>query len=482
MSNDALSEFVETTATEFGIPGVAVGAWVNGREVHACHGVTSIENPLPVDPDTLFGLGSVSKTFTATAMMRLVADGRVELDAPVRRYVPELRLADEQTAAQVTVLTLLNHTSGLDWGLVFDTGEGDDALARYVEHLPELELIAPPGVRTSYSQGGYNLAGRIVEKVTDQTFERAVASLVFEPVGLSHSFYLHEEVMTRRFAVGHNRRDDGELSIARLRRRPRGDNPGGGLASSVSDLLGWARFHLGDGHAESGERVLPANVVHQMQQPTAALRGSNMGHSVGICWFLRDVDGVPTIGHGGSTNGQFAELLLAPEQSFAVVSLSNAGPDGIPCNQQIVRWALQSYLGLLDQDPEPLPYEEPRALEVVGSYENDVSTLTITRTDGPGLSLEVRMKPKSRAAYKEMPPDHDPFDLGLMPGNTDEYILTSGAFKGQRGFFTRDQTGAVVGVDLAGRLYNRTPMITKGSPIHRLLPAPARPVDGRYLG
>jgi CubicO group peptidase (beta-lactamase class C family) len=457
MTDHALSEFVEATATEFGIPGVAVGVWADGREVHACHGVTSIENPLPVDRETLFGLGSVSKTFTATALMRLVAEGHVELKGPVRRYLPELKLKDGRTAAKVTVLNLLNHTSGMDWGLVFDTGEGDDALARYVEHLPDLELIASPGARTSYSQGGYNLAGRIVEKVTNQTFERGVASLVFEPVGLSHSFYLHEEVMTRRFAVGHNRGDDGELSVARLRRRPRGDNPGGGLASSVSDLLRFARFHLGDGHAESGQRVLPTSVLHQMQQPTAALRGSNMGHAVGICWFLRDVDGVPTIGHGGSTNGQFAELLLVPERSFAVAALSNAGPDGIPCNQQILRWALHSYLGLVDQDPEPLPYEEAPALEVVGSYENDVSTLTITRTDGPALSLEVRIKPESRAAYKEMPPDHDPFYLGLLPGNTDEYILTSGAFKGQRGFFTRDQTGAVVGVDLAGRLYNRTP-------------------------
>lgn len=381
--------------------------------------------------------------------------------APVRSYLPELRLADEETAAQVTVLHLLNHTSGMDWGLVFDTGEGEDGLARYVEHLPELALIAPPGVRTSYSQGAYNLAGRIIETITDQTFERAVASLVFEPLGLSHSFYLHEDVMTRRFAVGHNRGEDGQLSIARLRRRPRGDNPGGGLASSLSDLLRFARFHLGDGHAEGGERVLPADVLHQMQQPTAVLRGSNMGHAVGVCWFLRDLDGVRTIGHGGSTNGQFAELLLVPERNFAVVSLSNAGPDGISCNQEIVRWALQSYLGLVDQDPEPLSYEEARAVEVVGSYENDISTLAIISTDGPGLSLEVRMKPESRAAYREMPPDHDPFDLGLLPGTSDEYILTSGAFKGQRGFFTRNQTGAVVGVDLAGRLYNRAPASAK---------------------
>ena len=162
--------------------------------------------------------------------------------------------------------------------------------------------------------------------------------------------------MTRRFAVGHNRGEDGTLSIGRLWRRWRGDNPGGGLASSVADQLRWARFHLGDGRAESGARVLPTEVLHRMKEQTVALRGSTLGDAFGICWFLRDVDGVRTVGHGGSANGQFAELLTVPERDFAVVSLSNAGPDGIPFNQAVVRWALQNYLGVIDWDPEPLSY------------------------------------------------------------------------------------------------------------------------------
>ncbi|MGI8687791.1 MAG: serine hydrolase domain-containing protein [Thermomicrobiales bacterium] len=457
MSQDTLSDFAEATATKFGIPGVAVGVWADGREVYACHGVTSVDNPLPVDRDTLFVLGSVTKTYTATALMRLVAEGRVEMDAPVRRYVPELRLADERAAAGITVLNLLNHTAGLDWGIIADTGEGNDALAVYVAKMAELEQIAPPGARTSYSQAGYNLAGRIVEKVTGLTYERAVASLVFEPLGLSHSFYARDDVMTRRFAVGHNLGEDGTLSIARLWRRSRGDNPGGGIASSVADQLRWARFHLGDGRAESGVRVLPAEALHQMKEPTVALRASNLGDAIGIGWFLRDVDGVRTVGHGGSANGQFAELLTVPERGFAVVSLSNAGPDGIPCNQAVVRWALETYLGVTDRDPEPLPYDAARAREIVGSYENEVMTLTIA-TNETGLTLEVDIKPEIRAAAdKELPPGYPPAAIGLLPGDKDEYILTEGGMKGQRGFFTRDESGAVVGGDLAGRLFNRVP-------------------------
>src|SRR5262245_39348224 len=215
MTQIKLLDFVTETAKKFGIPGVAVGVWADSQEVYACHGVTSIENPLPVDQDTMFVLGSVTKTYTATALMRLVADGRVELDAPVRRYVPELRLADEQAAAEITVLNLLNHTSGLDWGMIVDTGEGDDALATYVAKMADLKLISPPAARASYSQAGYNLAGRIIEKVTGLTYERAVASLVLERLDLSHSFFARDDIMTRRFSVGHNLGEDGALSVAR---------------------------------------------------------------------------------------------------------------------------------------------------------------------------------------------------------------------------------------------------------------------------
>jgi CubicO group peptidase (beta-lactamase class C family) len=461
MSHITLHDVVSTTSKQFNIPGVAVGVWADGKEISACHGVTSVDNPLPIDQDTLFLVASVTKTFTATTLMRLVAEGKVELNAPVRRYIPELQLKDKQAADKVMVLNLLNHTAGFDWRVNADTGEGDDALERYVAKLAELKQIAPLGTRVSYSQAGYNLVGRTIEKVTGQTFEQAMASLVFEPLGLSHSFFARDDIMTRRFAVGHNRGEDGTLSIARPWRHSRSDNPGGGLASSVADLLLWARFHLGDGSAASGARVLPTNVLHQMKEPTAELRASTLGDAIGLSWFLRDVDGVRTVGHGGSANGQFAELLIVPERNFAVISLSNAGPDGIPFNQAIVRWALEHYLGLIDRDPEPIPFDAARTREIVGTYENEMMRLTID-TVGARLRLEVLIKPEIRAAAnQELPPDYAPFDFGLLPGDKDEYIITSGGLKGQRGFFTRDKSGAVVGVDLAGRLFSRVPIVSE---------------------
>ena len=455
MKDKQLHDFITMKANEFKIPGVAIGVFTDDREIYACHGVTSIVNPLPIDQDTLFILGSVTKTFTATTLMRLVAEGKVKLDAPVRQYVPELKLADEQSAKTITVQNLLNHTSGLDWRVDVDSGEGDDALAREVAKLAELKLIAPPGTRASYSQAGFDLIGRIIEKVTDKTYEQAVASLLFEPLELSHSLFSRDDVMTRRFAVGHNRDENGKLSIARPWKHWRSNNPGGGLASSAADQIRWARFHLGDGHSKNGTRVLPAEVLHHMQEQTVTLRGSSLGDAFGMCWFLREVDAVRTIGHGGSANGQFAELLIVPERNFAVVSLSNSDPNGIPFNQAVVRWALKNYLRLVDSDPEPMPFDAMRAQEIFGSYQNDFMTLTI-ENGRAGMRIDIQIRPEIRVGAKtELPPDPEPTDIGLLPGDKDEYIITNGAYKGQRGFFTRDKSGVITGVDLAGRLFSR---------------------------
>ncbi|HTU96957.1 MAG TPA: serine hydrolase domain-containing protein [Solirubrobacteraceae bacterium] len=370
---DALSEFVAAAADEVRMPGVAVGVRCGGRDIYACQGVTSVENPVLVDPDTAFLLGSVTKTYTATALMCLVADGQVNLEAPVRDYLPELRLADERATTEITVRHLLNHTSGLGWGLIADTGEGEDALARYVGRLGELEQVARCGARASYSQAGFNMAGRILEKVTELSYEDAIASLLFEPLGLAHSYFHRDDVMTRRFCVGHNLGQDDRLHVARLWRRARGDNPAGGLVSSVSDQLRWAAFHLGDGYVNGSGRVLPAAALAKMREPTVPLRGSTLGDAIGLGWFVREIDGVRAVGHSGTANGQFAELLLVPERDFAVVSLANAGPDGLAFNQAVVRWALDTYLGVTHREPEPPPYNEALARELLRRYDGNAT-------------------------------------------------------------------------------------------------------------
>jgi CubicO group peptidase (beta-lactamase class C family) len=450
MSRYTLSEVVEGLAGKFGVPGVAVGIWADGREDYAVYGLTSTENPLPVNRDTLFLLGSVTKSYTASALMVLVEQGKVDLDAPVRRYLPEFALPDDASAAGITVLQLLNHTAGLEWRLGDDTGEGDDALAGQVACLKRSNPIAAPGMRASYSQVGFNVVGRIIEKVTGLTYENAVRTLLLEPLGLDNSVFAVNDVLVRRFAVGHNL-TDGKLAGVRQWKDTRGNNPGAGLAASVGDLLAWGRFHLGDGRG-----VLAADALVRMRRPTAELRGSSLGDAFGICWFLKRVGTVDTAGHGGSSNGQFADLLLVPERDFAVVVMSNAGPDaGLAFNQAIVTWALEEYLGVAEQAPQPLPFDAARASEVVGVYGNEMMLLTIA-ADSTGMAISCRIRPEIRAARDtELPADLPAAAMGLLP--EDGFIVTEGGLAGQRGIFTRDPSGTATAVDLGGRAFTRQP-------------------------
>jgi CubicO group peptidase (beta-lactamase class C family) len=318
--------------------------------------------------------------------------------------------------------------------------------------MVDLQQIDSPGNRASYSQAGYDLLGRVTEKVTGGTYEQAVASLLLEPLGLTNSFFALNDITSRRFAVGHNADEDGKVSVAHLLKYSRAENPGGGLASSVTDLIRWAHFHLGDGNVH-GERVLTTKALKEMQKPTVELKGSSLGDAIGIGWFLRDINGVKTVGHSGSGNGQFADLLLVPERNFAVVALCNASPNGIQLNQAVLQWTLQKYLGLVERAPKPLPYDSRRAQEIVGKYENKIQIVTIA-SNGKKLTIAAGIKPEVRTASEnELPADYPPATMGLLPGDKDEYVVTAGGMKGQRGFFARDENGAIKGLDIGGRSF-----------------------------
>ncbi|MGH2729132.1 MAG: serine hydrolase [Actinomycetota bacterium] len=454
-----LQEQVAQGAESLQVPGVAVGVYHGGREQYAFHGVTSIESPLPVDADTLFQFGSTGKTFTATAILRLVEQGSVDLNERVRTYVPELKLKDEAVAREVTVLHLLNHTAGWSGDLMDNTGDGDDALARYVVKMADLEQVTPLGKTVSYNNASLSLAGRVIEKLTGNTYEQAIRELIFEPLGLKQCFFFNNEIMTRRFAVGHNQKPDGTITIARPWALPRGGNAAGGISSTSGDLIRWARFHLGDGRAQDGTRVLSTELLKRMQQETVPTPGSALGDAVGISWMLRDVDGVRLVSHGGDTNGQHSAFVMVPERDFAISTLTNCGPNGNQLNEDLLRWALESYLGVIDRDPEPVKLSEDELAPYAGIYETIAGVVTITTQDG-GLLLKVDLKPEMleqlRESGEDEPPEYPPFPLGLLPGEGDRYIVWDGPAKGMKGYFVRDADGKIEAIHAGGRLATRT--------------------------
>jgi CubicO group peptidase (beta-lactamase class C family) len=236
---DQLCAFVEKTMKRRGIPGVAVGVLCQGKTDTAGFGVTNVDHSLPVTDETLFQIGSITKTFTSLAVMRLVEQGKLDLDATVRTYLPGFCVADETASAQATVRHLLIHTAGWAGDLFLDTGPGDDASAKYVAKMADLQQLAPLGAVWSYNNASFYLVGHLIEQVTDETYEQALKDLVLEPLELEHCYLDPGDVMTHRFAVGHHAGADG-AEVARPWPLPRAARPAGGLICDVKALLRYA--------------------------------------------------------------------------------------------------------------------------------------------------------------------------------------------------------------------------------------------------
>lgn len=459
MDQRQLREFVAAAAEELQVPGVAVGVHHGGDELYAFHGVTNVEAPVAVDEDTLFQYGSTHKTFTATAIMRLVDRGLVDLDAPVRTYVPELKLRDPEVAERVTVLQILNHTAGWSGDAHEDTGDGDDARERFVASMASLEQTTPLGATVSYNNAAFNLAGHLIEKVTGKVYETAMRELIHEPLGLKHSFFFPTEVISRRFAVGHNQDPDGTIKVARPWALARASAPAGGfgVTATAADQIAWARFHLGDGTAPDGTKLMSRELLDRMKQPTAQMPGSALGDAVGIAWLLRSFGGLTLVSHGGTTIGQLSQFMLVPERDFALISMTNCSPNGSHFNDQLRTWALETAFGVTEPDPEPIEADAQTLAAYAGRYETIAAIANITAADG-GLVLQVEIKPEMRRQLQESGedvPDQPPLHLGLLAGEGDRYVITDGPAKGMRGYFVRGASGAVDGVHVGGRLASR---------------------------
>ena len=156
---EQLAVLVTQKMTEYGIPGVAFGMVRNGQVTVRGFGVTNLDDPQPITPDTVFPLASISKTIAATAIMRLVEQGKIDLAAPVRTYLPDFKVQDETASREVAIWHLLTHTPGWE-GQLTTQDRGTETLAFFANSASDLPQLAPPGAVWSYNNAGFTIAGR----------------------------------------------------------------------------------------------------------------------------------------------------------------------------------------------------------------------------------------------------------------------------------------------------------------------------------
>jgi CubicO group peptidase (beta-lactamase class C family) len=433
-------EFVRDVMEEFDVPGTAVGLLHGDDEVVAGFGITSVENPLAVDSDTLFQIGSISKTYTATATMRLVETRQLDLDEPVRTYLPGLRLADELVAKAVTMRHLLSHTGGWAGDYFASVSHGDDALAQMVARLDRLEQLTPLGEVWSYNNAGFYIAGRVIEVVTGMAFEEALRELVLDPLGLERSFFFAGDVITHRFAIGHDRTG----GIARPWSIGRPAAPVGGLIASVPELLRYARAQW------EGGTFLSHHSLAEMRRPHADV-GRALGDAMGLGWFVFERDAHAFLTHGGSTSGQQALLLIAPEHRFALAVLTNHD-NGSAVYRSIQAEVLRARLGIDLPDERNMDLSPERLGEYAGDYDSLHMGAKLAVIDGE-LILEVIPKggfPEPDSASRPGPPA-----TRLAFEGKDRVIALDPPLKGARSDFLRGPQNEIAWFRSSGRLHRR---------------------------
>jgi len=438
-----VSQKIVSEMKRLSIPGVAVGIWYKGMEHTAGFGVTSVENPLPVTPDTLFQVGSISKTLTGTILMKLAEQGKLDLDAPVRKMLKDLELSDESAAKQVTTRHLLTHSGGWVGDYFNNFGNGDDALAKMVKDIAKLPQITPPGKIWSYNNAGFNIASRLIEVITGKPYEQAAQEILLDPLGLSMSFFYPSDVLiTHRFAVGHYN-EGKKIFVARPWAIGRAGNGVGGLVSTVKDLLAYARFHMGN-----GSRIIKRKTLEAMRVPQISMgRRGNMG----ITWFISPLDDIARYSHGGATHGQQAIFMFIPQKDFALTILTNSDEGGI-LNTNVVSLALELYCDIKPSTPKLIKTPVNQLREFTGSYRIGTEAFDLKIKNGDLMYHHI---PLGGFPTPDSPPGPAIPPMRIAFYDKDQTIGLDEPLKNTLGDFIRNEEGLVEFFRIGGRAHKK---------------------------
>lgn len=312
----------------FKVPGSSIAVYQSGRLFEAAHGVLNVETGVEATTDSLFHIASITKPMTASLAMQLVDEGKLDLDAPVVRYLPDFAARDMATARRVTVRQLTTHQSGIDGDFFFETTRGEDRVAKLLEAGRDLPQLHPLGEGISYNNYAFCVLGRIVECIDGADFDTIWRRRLADRLGTPSLVTLKEDVLRYRVAVGHSGGPDG-FKVPKTMYLAGSSGPAGGTAmSKARDLISFALMHLNGGVAQTGDRMLSAPSVKAMQYPHAALPPHHIATHFGLAWMIFDWGGQYLFGHDGASVFQRSFLRIHPASRTVVALLCNGGDAG----------------------------------------------------------------------------------------------------------------------------------------------------------
>jgi len=386
-------------------PGLTLG--VTNRDATLAvrtYGFADLAAQRPVTSETLFEIGSVGKSFTAVAILQLVDEGRIELDAPVEGYLPWLVIPRAEGNGPITISHLLTHTSGVVMGI-----DATPEAAFQVWSLRDLPTFSAPGTRFHYSNVGYKVLGLVLEAVDGRSYPEIIRARILEPLGMRATEPAVTNEIRAQLAVGYGYLHDDRMGYAGAELTPatwlESGTADGCIASTASDMCEFVKLVLRSGEGPSGQ-LLSADAFARM---TAAHAHDDTGGAYGYGLSIRELEGRRLIGHGGSTVGYRAGMETDPDAGLGVIVLQN----GFGARPMTIA---QAVLGIV-RDPAgqalaaagpPSAATDEAYGAVAGLYEADDAAL-------PPIELVVSEGMALRANGKEIALERLADDVFLVP-------------------------------------------------------------------
>ena len=279
-TTDNLASRLAASIQKHKVPGASAAVFRAGQWEVAAAGVTNVTTGVDVTAETVMHIGSITKVLTATLVMQLVDEGRVELAAPLKRYLPDFQVADRDATELITVEMLLNHTSGIDGEFFPNAGPDAERIEDVIPRIARQGQIHGPGVELSYCNSGAVLGGYLAQRLLGKSWYTLIEERIFKPLELQHSVVQPADALLHRATVGHFLNKDGTNTRTSFAFLNPSFAPAGATAMlAARDLATFALAHVNDGVGANGHRLLSAASARRMRRQTGAWRGVGVGAS-----------------------------------------------------------------------------------------------------------------------------------------------------------------------------------------------------------
>ena len=359
LTSKAIDSLVERSMKAFDVPGIAVGIIKDGKIIHAKgYGVRSLNRQQKTDENTLFGIASNSKAFTAAALGILADEGKIKWDDKVRDYVPEFKLYSPYVTEEFTIRDLLTHRSGLGLGagdLMFFPDSSDFILKDIIYNLRFLKQVSGFRTKYDYDNNLYIVAGEVVARVSGKSWDEFVQERIIQPLGMSKTATSFERLKDKSNVIDGHAPVNGKVQVI-ARSTVKVGHSAGGVNSNITDLCKWVQLWLNKGKYGDGlsKTLFSENVYREMTSPQTIIQVNDPGpynthfSAYGLGFFLSDVRGYKQVTHTGGLEGMVTQITMIPELNLGIIVLTNQQEGG--AFRSITNQIKDSYFGISGTD------------------------------------------------------------------------------------------------------------------------------------